>query len=294
MPRRPRETTCLTDRGRLLISCPDRPGIIAAVSRFLFENGANIVDSNQHSTAPVGGLFFMRIEFDLPDLAAHRGELERAFVPIARRFAMDWRVRYAAERHRLAVFVSRDEHCLLELLWQVRSGDLHADIARVVSNHADLADVVTAWNIPFHHVPVEPDGKWEAEREQLALLETGTDTIVLARYMQILSPHFVARWRGKIINIHHGFLPAFAGARPYDQAFARGVKLIGATAHYVTEELDAGPIIEQDVERVDHGDTPDDLRRIGRSIERQVLARAVAWHVDDRIVLHENKTVVFR
>jgi formyltetrahydrofolate deformylase len=189
--------------------------------------------------------------------------------------------------------VSREAHCLLELLWQSSAGDLRANISLVVSNHQDLEETVTAWNIPFHYIPVTRDRKEEAEARQLAVLDGKADVVVLARYMQILSPEFVRHWPGKIINIHHSFLPAFVGARPYDQAFERGVKLIGATAHYVTDELDAGPIIEQGVERVDHGDTPEDLRRIGRSIERHVLARAVGWHVEDRILLHGNKTVVF-
>lgn len=281
------------DRGRLLISCPDGPGIIAAVSRFLYERGANIVHSDQHSTATSGGLFFMRTEFELPDLSGHLAVVEDEFRDVAERFGMDWRIRRAAVPYRLAIFVSRAEHCLLELLWQRRAGDLRADIAMVVSNHSDLEETVSAWGLPFHHVPVHPDGKAAAEREQLDLVDGHVDAIVLARYMQILSGDFVSRWPGRIINIHHSFLPAFAGARPYDQAYRRGVKLIGATAHYVTEDLDAGPIIEQGVERVDHGDTPEDLRRIGRSIERHVLARAVSWHVEDRILLHGNRTVVF-
>jgi formyltetrahydrofolate deformylase len=281
------------DRGRLLISCPDRPGIVAAVSRFLYERGANIIHSDQHSTAPEGGVFFMRIEFKLASLLERGRELEREFAPVAKRFAMDWRMTYADAPRRLAVFVSREEHCLLELLWQCRAGDLRAHVALVVSNHRDLEPTVHAWDIPFHCVPVERGKKREAEAAQLALVEGKADAIVLARYMQILTGDFIARWPGKIINIHHSFLPAFVGAKPYDQAYERGVKLIGATAHYVTEDLDAGPIIEQDVQRVDHGDTREDLRRIGRSIERHVLARAVSWHVEDRILIHGNKTVVF-
>jgi formyltetrahydrofolate deformylase len=275
------------------MSCPDGPGIIAAVSRFLYEHGANITHSDQHSTAPSGGEFFMRTEFELPEIASHLPELERDFEDVASRFCMDWRFRNVAEPYRLAIFVSRAEHCLLELLWGVRSGDIPAEIAMVVSNHPDLEGTVGAWGLPFHHVPVLRDRKEEAERAQLALVHGRIDAIVLARYMQILSPQFVSRWPGRIINIHHSFLPAFVGARPYEQAYERGVKLIGATAHYVTEDLDAGPIIEQGVERVDHGDTPEDLVRIGRSIERHVLARAVAWHVQDRILLQGNRTVVF-
>ncbi len=280
-------------RGRVLISCPDGPGIVATVSRFLYEYGANIAHFDQHATAPVGGRFFMRAEFDLVEAAGEVLALDREFAPIGRRFEMQWQFRDVSVPYRLAIFVSRAEHCLLELLWQRRAGDLPADIAMVISNHRDLEETVHGWGIPFHHVPVEPGRKAEAEQEQLDLLAGRVDVVVLARYMQILSPHFIQQWPARIINIHHSFLPAFAGARPYHQAYERGVKLIGATAHYVTEELDAGPIIEQGVERVDHGDTPEDLRRIGRSIERHVLARAVSWHVEDRILLHGNRTVVF-
>lgn len=281
------------DRGRLLISCPDRPGIIAAVSRFLAEQGANIVDSDQHSTGAKSNLFFMRVEFDLRDLEARLSELQRDFDGVASRFAMDWRMALATYPKRLAIFVSREEHCLLELLWQQRAGDLYAEIAMVVGNHEDLRDTAAAFDIPFVHVPVAAERKAEAERRQLEAVEGRADAIVLARYMQILSPEFVRRWPNTIINIHHSFLPAFVGARPYTQAYERGVKLIGATAHYVTADLDAGPIIEQDVQRVDHRQNAEDLRRIGRHIERVVLARAVAWHAEDRILVHDNKTVVF-
>lgn len=281
------------DRGRLLISCPDGPGIVAAVSDFLFRRGANIIHSSQHSTAPVGGRFFMRVVFDLPGFATDSAKVEAAFGEIADRFHMEWRIEHAARRKRLAIFVSKQDHCLLELLWQWRAGDLYADIAMVVSNHADAGEAARSLGIPFHHVPVLTGAKDEAERRQLALLEGQVDLIVLARYMQILSSDFCREWPQRIINIHHSFLPAFVGARPYEQALRAGVKLIGATAHYVTEELDAGPIIEQDVERVDHRHTVDDLVRIGRLIERHVLARAVQWHVEDRVLVHENSTVVF-
>ena len=281
-------------RGRLLVSCPDRPGIIAAVSQFLFERGANIVHSDQHSTDPSGGRFFLRVEFERADLAKIAPELMREFAPIAERFAMEWRIALAAQRKRLAVLVSREDHCLQELLWQQRAGDLQAEIALVIGNHAALAPIVAPWGVPFHHIPVTPDTKPEAEARQTALLEEAdVDAVVLARYMQIVSPEFIARRRDRIINIHHSFLPAFVGAKPYDQAHERGVKIIGATAHYVTEALDAGPIIEQDVQRVDHRHTVEDLRRIGRQIERTVLARAVAWHVEDRVLVWGNKTVVF-
>jgi formyltetrahydrofolate deformylase len=281
------------DRGRLLISCPDCPGIVAAVSDFLFRRGANIIHSSQHSTAPSGGRFFMRVVFDLPGFTRESAAVEAAFGGIAHRFQMQWRIEHAARRKRLAIFVSKQDHCLLELLWQWRAGDLYADIALVISNHAGAGDAATSLGIPFHHVPVNPETKHAAERQQLALLEGKADLIVLARYMQILSSDFCRQWPQRIINIHHSFLPAFVGARPYEQALRAGVKLIGATAHYVTEELDAGPIIEQGVERVDHRHTVDDLVRIGRLIERHVLAQAVRWHVEDRVLVHENGTVVF-
>ncbi len=282
------------ERGRMLVSCPDRPGIVAAVSAFLFAQGANIVEADQHSTDPRGGSFFMRVEFDLPDLAARRADLAGAFAPVAARFSMDWRLAPALPRRRLAIFVSRESHCLVELLWRWRAGELPADIAMVVSNHPDLRATVEPFGIPFHHVPVAADARPAAEARQLALLDGAADVVVLARYMQILSPAFVDRHPGRIINIHHSFLPAFAGSDPYRQAHQRGVKIIGATAHYVTAELDAGPIIEQDVQRVSHRDDTDSLRRIGRQIERVVLARAVTWHLEDRVLVHGNRTVVFR
>lgn len=281
------------DLGRLLISCPDRPGIVAAVSRFLFERGANIVHSDQHSTDPTGGTFFMRLEFQLPELEPRLAELEAAFSPLAASFGMDWRLVHAARVKRLAIFVSKAEHALLELLWRRRAGDLRAEIGLVVSNHQDLEETVAAWHIPFYYVPVEPGRKAEAERRQLELVLGRADLLVLARYMQILSPEFVAHFPQRIINIHHSFLPAFVGANPYLRAYERGVKLIGATAHYVTAELDAGPIIEQDVQRVDHRHGPAELRRLGRYLERVVLARAVEWHVEDRVLVHGNRTVVF-
>lgn len=283
----------MINRGRLLVSCPDRPGIVASVSRFLFEAGANVVHSDQHSTDPYGGDFFLRVEFELPNLLARLDELNQGFATVAAGYQMEWRFAAAAIRKRLAVFASREDHCLLELLWRHRAGDLNADIGLIISNHRETGDVVKPWNVPFHYIPVLPGTKSEAEAKQRHLIEGNADVVVLARYMQILSPAFVAAWPNRIINIHHSFLPAFAGASPYGQAFKHGVKLIGATAHYVTAELDAGPIIEQDVQRVDHRQTIDDLRRIGRQVERAVLARAVIWHVEDRILVHGNKTLVF-
>ncbi len=279
--------------GRLLICCPDRTGIVAAVSRFLFDAGANIVHSDQHSTDPTGGVFFMRVEFQLPSLMARSGALETAFAPVAADFQMRARFAYAAKKKRLAVFVSKAEHALFELLWRCRSGDLPAQIAMVISNHPDLGSEVASWSVPFHHVPVERGSKEAAEAQQLALMEGRVDTVVLARYMQIVSPAFIARYPDNVINIHHSFLPAFVGADPYARAHERGVKLIGATAHYATEVLDAGPIIEQDIQRIDHRHDVEEMKRRGRYIERVVLARAVTWHAEDRVLVHGNKTVVF-
>jgi len=281
------------DRARLLISCPDRPGIVASVSRFLSENSANIVQSDQYSMDPEGGMFFIRLEFDLPELEEKLTRLEEDFQPIAEQFDMNYRFSVAASRKKLAIFVSKEDHCLLELLWQWQAGDLYADIEMVISNHETMRDLVESFHIPFHYVPVTPETKQEAEKKQLELVDGKVDAIILARYMQIISPQFLKHYPNRIINIHHSFLPAFVGGKPYAQAYERGVKLIGATAHYVTEELDGGPIIEQDVQRVSHRDNVDSLKRIGRHIERIVLARAVQWHCEDRILVHQNKTVVF-
>ncbi len=284
----------VANRARMLIACPDRPGIVAAVSQFMFEQGGNIVDLEQHSTDPWGGQFFLRVELELQDLAAKEAAVKRAFSPVAETFGMRWQLMLASRVKRLAIFVSKQDHCLLELLWQWKAGDLRADIAMVVSNHPDLREAVAPYGIPFHHIPVDPKAKQLAEAEHLRLLQKGQiDLSIFARYMQIVSPAFTARFPNRIINIHHSFLPAFVGANPYEQAYRRGVKLIGATAHYVTEELDAGPIIAQDVQPVGHRDDAADLKRIGRQIERVVLAQAVVAHVDDRILVHENKTVVF-
>ena len=281
------------DRARMLISCPDGPGIVAAVSKFLFEHGANIIQSDQYSMNPDGGMFFMRVEFDLPQLSSRLPQLEADFGAIAEQFQMEWYISDVSRRKKLAIFVSKEDHCLVELLWQWQAGDLDAEIGLVVSNHPDMKDYVESFGIPYHHIPVTPDTKKEAEKRQLEVIGEDIDVIILARYMQIISPTFIEHYRNRIINIHHSFLPAFVGGKPYAQAYGRGVKLIGATAHYVTEELDGGPIIEQDVGRVSHRDDVPELKRIGRTIERVVLARAVKWHVEDRILVHENKTVVF-
>lgn len=290
----PKTKLTQVNRARMLVSCPDRPGIVAAVSRFLYEYGANIIQSDQYTMDPSeGGLFFIRIEFDLDNLDARLEQLKADFAKVAEQFQMSWSITRANRKKRLAIFVSKEDHCLLELLWHWQSGDLDADIAMVISNHNDMRDLVEPLGIPYHHIPVTPDTKAEAERLQLELVTGKADVIILARYMQIISPKFIEKFPNKIINIHHSFLPAFVGGKPYAQAHNRGVKIIGATAHYVTEELDGGPIIEQDVQRVSHRDNVDDLKRIGRHIERAVLAKAVHWHVEDRIIVHHNKTVVF-
>ncbi|MGY1821628.1 formyltetrahydrofolate deformylase [Geodermatophilus sp. SYSU D00079] len=282
----------LTDVGRLVVRCPDRPGIVAVLSRLLADAGANITESQQHSSDPVGGTFTLRLEFFLADLAARRHQLEGALALLAREWQLTWRLTEAAARPRLAVFVSKTDHVLQELLYRVGSGDLRAEIAAVVSNHRDLEPVAQAHGIPFHHVPVTPETKADAEARALELVGD-VDLVVLARYMQIVSADFCSRFPERLINIHHSFLPAFVGANPYQAAHDRGVKLIGATAHYVTPELDAGPIIEQEVARVDHRASVEDMRRIGRYVERQVLAQAVTWHVEDRVIVDGEKTIVF-
>jgi formyltetrahydrofolate deformylase len=280
---------------RLLVQCPDRPGIVAAVSQFLFAHGANIMQADQFSTADGAGRFFLRIEFQADGLDGARDDLERQFaVEIAGRFEMDWR--FAGDRRkRAALLASRTDHCLLDLLWRWRRGELDMDIPLVISNHDNLREDVEAFGIPYHHLPIEAGRRDAQEQAIRALLrEHEVDLVVLARYMQILSGDFIAEYPDRIINIHHSFLPAFAGADPYGRAFERGVKIIGATAHYATEDLDEGPIIEQDVERVTHRDSRDEMVRVGREVERSVLARAVQWHLDDRVFVYGNRTVVFR
>jgi formyltetrahydrofolate deformylase len=286
---------------RLLIDCIDRPGIVAAVSSFLFERGANIVSSHQYSSDPTGGRFFLRTEVFLadvlagaPDCARARERLrERFAAEVAERFAMDWELRFHGQPRRIAILVSRQDHCLMDLLWRQRRGELAAEVAAVISNHPDLEPEARAGGVPFHHVPVAAGRKAEAEQRMLGLLAERVDLVVLARYMQILSGDFLARVGAPAINIHHSFLPAFPGAEPYRRAHEHGVKLIGATAHYVTAELDAGPIIAQGVERVDHRHGVRELERVGRDIERMVLARAVSLHLDDRVIVDGGRTIVF-
>lgn len=275
---------------RLLLACPDRPGLIATVSGFLAEAGLNIVDVDQHSTAE--GRFFMRMVFDSVP-AAEREALERRFArEVAEPFEMEHRFAESTHVKRVAVMVSREDHCLSDLLWRWRNAELGGELAMVISNHPDHAGQVESVGLPFHHVPVEPGDRPEAERQARELIGA-VDLLVLARYMQVLSDEFLRELGAPAINIHHSFLPAFVGADPYHRAHERGVKLIGATAHYVTAELDAGPIIDQDVTRVSHRDEIVDLVRIGRDIERLVLARAVMAHLDERVLLDGERTIVF-
>jgi formyltetrahydrofolate deformylase len=278
---------------RLVVSCPDRPGIVSAVSGFLYESGANIVTSAQFSTDPVGGTFFLRTEFTLLDGVDRETLSEQFGLGVAEPMGMTWRLWSSERRKRIAILLSRDDACLQELLWRWRRGELDAEIAFVASNHPDHRATVEGFGLPYHHVLVEKGRKPEAEAALVELLRGAVDLVVLARYMQILSGSFLERVGVPLINIHHSFLPAFAGADPYARAKERGVKLIGATAHYVTEELDAGPIIEQDVIRVSHEHDVPMLTRLGADIERTVLARAVRWHCEDRVLRHGNSTVVF-
>ncbi|MGP4082566.1 formyltetrahydrofolate deformylase [Pseudalkalibacillus sp. R45] len=282
------------NRGCLLINCSDQPGIVATVSRFLFQYNANIIESSQYSTNPEGGDFFIRIEFECPDLQSKKEAITTSFQTIADNFEMNWKITFSSEVKKTAIFVSKELHCLRELLWEWQNGDLMTEIALVISNHEDSKESVESLGIPFYHIPANKENRREVETKQLDLLkEYDVDLIVLARYMQILTPTFVEANPNKIINIHHSFLPAFVGARPYDRAYQRGVKLIGATSHYVTNDLDEGPIIEQDTIRVDHRDSVAALKKIGQSIERSVLTRAVKWHLEDRIIVDGNKTIVF-
>ncbi|ENH96347.1 formyltetrahydrofolate deformylase [Gracilibacillus halophilus YIM-C55.5] len=282
------------NRARLLIHCADQPGIVAAVSQFLYEHDANIIESNQYSTDPHGGEFFIRIEFEIPDLKENADKLEADFQPISEKFQMDANFTFVDQVKKMAIFVSKEPHCLLELLWEWQSGDLLAEISMVISNHETSRELVEPLGIPYYYIPANKDIREEVEAKQIRLLqENDIDVIVLARYMQILTPNFVETFKNQIINIHHSFLPAFIGAKPYERAYDRGVKLIGATSHFVTNDLDEGPIIEQDISRVDHRDNVEAMKKIGQSVERSVLARAVKWHLEDRIIVHGNKTIVF-
>ncbi len=277
---------------RLVVTCPDRVGIVAALATFLAEAGANIESSHQYSSDPSDGAFFLRMQFVVPSAA--RADLAERFGPaVAERFGMSWSIGDVRDRKRIAVLVSRQDHCLTELLWRWQHNELDGELVLVASNHPDLRSAVEAAGLPYHHIPVSRQDKPAAEAALLALLDGHCDLVVLARYMQVLSGDLLERLAVPIINIHHSFLPAFAGAGPYERAYQRGVKLVGATAHYVTEDLDEGPIIEQDVIRVGHEHDIASLKRLGAHIERSVLARAVQWHCQDRVLRHQNTTVVF-
>ncbi len=290
----------------LLISCPDRPGIVASVSQFIFEHQGNIVQSDQHTTNYHNGTFFMRISFAEDSFTLSPPELKQAFRPIADVFHMHWSVHYSRQRKRAAIFVSKFDHCLTDLLWRWQSGELTMDIPFILSNHEDLKPLAHMYGLPYYHFPVRREyrrddqrrmldflGDTDDQRRMLDFLGDTVDFLILARYMQILEPFVVQVYPNRIINIHHSFLPAFVGAKPYEQAFERGVKLIGATAHYVTESLDEGPIIAQDVIHCNHRDTLEDLIRKGREVERRVLAEAVRLHTEDRLLVYGNKTIVF-
>ncbi|HEY0796469.1 MAG TPA: formyltetrahydrofolate deformylase [Acidisarcina sp.] len=277
----------------LLITCPDRRGLVAAIANFLLAHDANILHADQHQDHELG-LFFMRVEFDLAGFRLDESQFRAAFATVAEAHYMAWQLEYGDRKPVVAIFVSQYLHCVADLLLRHASGELHCKIASVVGNHREAETLANFYGIPFHHVPVTPQTRAEAEDTQLKLLSASSvELIVLARYMQILSLAFVDHFPRRIINVHHSFLPAFTGARPYHAAFARGVKLIGATSHYVTEVLDDGPIIEQDVTRISHSDQIDDLIQKGRDLERIVLSRAVRWHLEHRILCYANKTVVF-
>ena len=277
----------------LLISCPDQKGLNAAIAEFIFRNNGNILHADEHQDEDLG-LFLMRVEWDLADFAIPMGEFARHFAPIAEKFRMQWSLASSSRRPNVALFVSKYDHCLADLLYRHRSGELACEIPLIISNHADVQALVDFYRVPLQVVPVTKENKVEAERRELELLAPlKIDLIVLARYMQVLSSDFIRQYPHRIINIHHSFLPAFVGGKPHHQAYQRGVKLVGATSHYVTEVLDDGPIIEQDVVRISHRDTLDDLIQKGRDLEKVVLSRAVRWHIESRILLYGNKTVIF-
>lgn len=283
----------MPDSAILLIHCPDQPGLVAAITEFIYQHNGNIIHLDQHVDAQEN-VFFMRVEWDLSAFDVRRGDIAAQFRPIAARFGMTWQLKFSDERMRMAIFVSKQSHALYDLLSRWQSGDLACDIPLIVSNHDQLKQVADQFTIPFRQFTVTKENKTDVERAQLTLLaEHQPDVIILARYMQILTPQFIQAYPDRIINIHHSFLPAFIGARPYHQAFARGVKIIGATSHYVTADLDAGPIIEQDVVRVSHKDSVRDMIRKGKDLEKTVLSRAVYYHLQHRVLIYNNKTVVF-
>ncbi|GAB6065651.1 formyltetrahydrofolate deformylase [Aquifex pyrophilus] len=278
----------------LLISCPDRKGLVKEISSFIAENNGNIVNFDQHIDEQTG-TFLARVEWELKDFSIPREKIKEVFrESVANRFGMNFKLSFTDYVKKVALFVSKQEHCFYDLMQRFRSGELKGDVRLVISNHEKARKTAEFFGVPFYHVPKNRENKREAERKELELLEkNGVELVILARYMQILSPEFVRRYENRIINIHHSFLPAFPGARPYERAFKKGVKIIGATAHYVTEELDEGPIIEQDVVRVSHKDSLQDFIRKGKDIEKIVLARAVKWHLEDKVLVYNGKTVVF-
>jgi formyltetrahydrofolate deformylase len=277
----------------LLISCPDRRGIVASIADFIFQHNGNILHADEHADEE-SNLFLMRVEFDPHDFDINLADLPRHFAPIADRFEMTWRLAQSSCRMKMVILVSKYDHCLVDLLYRHRSRELDVEIPLIISNHPDNQAIAEFYRIPYVTIPLTKENKHEAEAKILGLLrQTSADFLVLARYMQILSHEFVNQYPNRIINIHHSFLPAFVGSKPYHQAYLRGVKLIGATSHYVTEVLDDGPIIEQGVVRISHRDSLDDLLEKGRDLEKVVLSRAVRWHVENRILLYRNKTVVF-
>jgi formyltetrahydrofolate deformylase len=277
----------------LLLSCPDRRGLVSRISHFVFERGGNILDLDEHVDID-GKYFFLRIAWDMKNFSIEESEVTSAFTPLAKEFNAEWRINFTGRNMQVAIFVSKYDHCLQEILWRQRLGEFNIEIPLIISNHNDLKPLAEHYNIPFHFFPITPENKPEEERKELDLLkENQVDTIVLARYMQVLTSQFVDEYPNQIINIHHSFLPAFIGNNPYKQAYERGVKIIGATSHYVTKELDDGPIIEQDIIRITHKDTVSDLIRKGRDLERLILARALFYHAQHRILVHGKKTIVF-
>jgi formyltetrahydrofolate deformylase len=278
----------------LLISCPDRPGIVSTVSSFIYKHNGNILESDQHSTNQDDCTFFMRIHFAEDHFQLSSPELREAFSPIAEQFHMQWSIHYSRQRKRVGILVSKYDHCLVDLLWRWKMNELAMEIPFIISNHRDLESLANMYDIPYYHFPVKRATREVDEQKMLDFIGDQVDFLILARYMQILEPTFVEAYPQRIINIHHSFLPAFIGASPYNQAFQRGVKLIGATAHYVTNNLDEGPIIAQDVIHCNHRDAVDDLVRKGRDVERLVLAEAVRLHTSDRVLVYENKTIVFK
>jgi formyltetrahydrofolate deformylase len=282
-----------TSKAILLLSCPDSKGLVARISGFISDGGGNIISLHEHVDT-LEKTFFFRVVWDMENFRIPAGELEAAFAPLANELGATWKIHFKGRKLRIAVFVSKYEHCLQELLWRQRLPDYPVEIPLIISNHPDVKPMADYHHIPFHVFPVIQENKVEQERRELKLLEENDiDAVVLARYMQILSSDFIDKYSGRIINIHHSFLPAFMGGNPYKQAYERGVKIIGATSHYVTEDLDEGPIIEQDIVRISHRDTTEDLIRKGRDLERIVLARAVYFHAEHRVLLNGRKTIVF-